>query len=92
MTAGIAFLDILHMAAQRGRAAVADGVKGSSLMSAGYVAPLREEVCFVPAEDIGHFRPVFRHRSGLAAAGRMRSIAPSISSGLFVERKALSER
>lgn len=90
MPARIALFHILHMAAQSRRAAVADRCEGFSLMSAEHVAPLCEELFFIRAEDIGHFEPMFSHRSGGMA--RIRSSEPSVSSGLLVERTALSER
>ena len=94
MPARIALLHILHMAAESGRTAVADGLASFSLMSAEHVAPLCEELFFVGAEDVGHFEPTLSHRSGgmaLLAAGT-RSSEPSVSSGLLVDRTALSER
>ncbi len=64
-----------------------------SLLSAEHVAPLREELFFVRAEDIGYFEPMFSHRSGgMALAERPRSSEPSVSNGLLVERRALSDR
>lgn len=93
MPARIALLYILHMAAKSGRTAVANRLESSSLMRTEYVSPLREELFFVPAEDIGHFEPMFSHRSGgTVLAARTRSSEPSISSGLRVERMAVSER
>jgi len=81
------------MAAERGGAAVADCLESLSLMGVDYVAPLREELFFVPAEDIGHFEPMLCHRFGaVASAARISSTEPSVSSGLLVERTALSER
>jgi hypothetical protein len=53
-------------------------------MSAKHMAPLREELFFVPAEDIGYFEPMLSHR--------IRSSEPSVSNGLLVERTALSDR
>ena len=92
MSARIALLHILHMTAERGGAAVADGYKGFSLMSAEHLTPLCEELFFIPAEDIGHFEPMFSHRrGGTVLTLRTRLIEPSISSGLLVERTALSE-
>ncbi len=88
MTARIALFHILHMAAERGGAAVTDRCEGFSLIGAEHMAPLCEELLFVRAEDIGHFEPVFSHRSG-GAILRVRSSEPSISSGLFVERTAI---
>ncbi len=93
MPARIALLHVLHMAAQSGRTAVADRFESFSLMSAQYMAPFREELFFVRAEDIGYFEPMFSHRSGgMAVAERTRSSEPNVSSGLLVERMALSER
>ena len=61
MSARIALLHILHMAAERGGAAVADCLESLSLMSPDYVAPFREVLFFVGAEDIGHFEPMLHH-------------------------------
>src|SRR6266852_3545789 len=90
MPTRIALFHILHMAAESGRAAVADRFEGFALWSAEHVAPLSEELLFVRAEDIGYFEPMFSHRSG--GMERTRSSEPSVSSGLLVERTALSER
>ncbi len=91
MSARIALLHILHMAAERGGAAVADCFESLSLMSPDYVTPFREELLFVGAEDIGHFEPMFPH-GFFGTEERIRSIESRPSSGLFVERTALSER
>ena len=91
MPARIALFHILHMAAESGRTAVADRFESFSLMSAEHVAPLREELFFVGAEDIGHFEPMFRHFF-FGREERTRSIESRLSRGLFVERTALSER
>lgn len=88
MPARIAFFHILHMAAERGGAAVADRLESFSLMSAERVAPLREELFFVGAEDIGHFEPMLSH----CLTERTRSSEPRVSNGLLVDRTALSER
>src|SRR5271169_4326218 len=90
----LSLFHILHMAAESGRTAVADGLESFSLMSAEPLAPLCEKLFFVGAEDVGHFEPTLSHRSGgraLLAAGT-RSSEPSVSSGLLMERMALSER
>ena len=92
MPARIALFHILHMAAESGRTAVADRCEGFSLMSAEHVAPLCEELFFIPAEDIGHFEPMLSHRCGGRAAAGIRSSEPSVSRGLLVERTTLSER
>ena len=92
MSARITLFDILHMAAQSGGAAVADGSEGFPLRGVEYVTPLCEELFFVRAEHIGHFEPVFPHSPGAGLAERTRSSEPSISSGLLVERTALSAR
>jgi len=93
MPALIALLHVLHMAAESGRTAVANRLESFSLMRTEYVSPLCEELFFVRAEDIGHFEPKLSHRSGrIVLAARTRSREPSISSGLLVERIALSER
>lgn len=84
MSARITLFDILRVSTERGGTAVADRLKGLALMSAGHVTPLREELFFVGAEDIGHFEPMFSHRS--------RSSEPNVSNGLRVERTAVSER
>ncbi len=91
MSARIALLDILHMPAQSGCTAVADSREGFLLMRAEDVTPSSEELFFVGAEDIGHFEPMLSHLF-LGVEGRTRSIEPSVSSGLLVERTALSER
>src|SRR5579862_6694257 len=90
MTARVALFHMLHMAAERRGAAVANRREGFSLIGAEHMAPLCEELFFVRAEDIGHFEPMFSHRSGEMA--RTRSSESSASSGLLVERTALSER
>ena len=93
MPARIALFHILHVAAEGGRAAVADRCKSFSLMRTKHVAPLCEELFFVGAEDIGHFEPMLSHGcGGMAVAARIRSSESNVSSGLFVERMALSER
>ena len=93
MSARITLFHILHMAAERGGAAVANRLEGFSLMRAQHVAPLREKLFFMRAEDIGYFQPMLSHRCvGVVAAARTRSSEPSVSSGLLVERTALSER
>ena len=90
MAARITLLHVLYMSAERRGAAVADRRESFSLISAENVAPLREELFLVRAEDIGHLEPMFSHRSG-GLALRVRSSASSVSSGLFVERTALSD-
>ena len=91
MPARIALLHILRMAAEGGRAAVANRCEGLSLLETEYMSPLREEVFFVSTEDIGHLGPMFFHRlGGTSFVARTRSSEPSISSGLLVERKAVS--
>ena len=91
MPAGIALLYIFHMAAEGGRAAVANCSEGFSLMSTEHVSPSREEIAFVHAENIGHFEPMFPHRPGLMVlAARTRSSEPSSSSGLLMERTVVS--
>ena len=91
MPARIALFRIFHMAAEGGRAAVANRLEGLSLTSREHVPPSREEIAFVHAEDIGHFEPMFPHRPGLiVVAARTRSIEPSSSSGLLTERTAVS--
>ena len=91
MSARIALLHILHMAAERGRAAVADCVECLSLMGTDHMPPFSKELFFVDAEDIGHFEPMFFH-GFFGTEERTRSIESRLSSGLFVERTALSER
>jgi hypothetical protein len=91
MPAGIALLYIFHMAAEGGRAAVANRAEGFSLMSTEHVPPSLEEIALVHAENIGHFGPMFPHRFRLTmVAARTRSIEPKSSSGLLVERTAVS--
>jgi len=93
MPTRIALFPILQMAAERRCAAAADRFEGLAPMGAEQVAPLSEELFSVPAEDIGHFEPMLSHRSGgtVLAAGT-RSSEPSVSSGLRVDRTALSAR
>src|ERR1019366_1052407 len=86
-----AFIALIHMAAQSGRTAVANRFKRFSLMRTRYGSPLLEESAFVLAEYIGHFEPMFVHRlGGMALSARTRSSEPSSSSGLLVERAAVS--
>lgn len=93
MPARIALFHVLHMPAESGGAAVADRFKSLSLMRTENLSPLGEELFLVRAEDIGHFEPTLSHRSGgTVLAARTRSSEPNISSGLLVERMALSER
>ncbi len=67
--------DAHKAAGQDSRAAVANRCEGFSLMSTKHVAPSREELCFVGAEDIGHFGPMLSHRcGGRALLLRTRSI------------------
>jgi hypothetical protein len=81
------------MPAKSGGAAVADGFKRLSLMRTKHWSPPREKLFLVRAEDIGHFEPMLSHRSGgTVFAARTRSSDSSVSSGLLVERTALSER
>ncbi len=87
MPARIALLHRLHVAAEGGRAAIANRPESFLLMRAEYTPPLGEEVLFVCAEDIGHFEPMFSHRRGVF---RIRLSVPSSSSGLLVERTVLS--
>ena len=91
MPARIALFYILHVAAEGGRAAVANRGEGLLLLRTQYVSPPREEILFVGAEDIGHFEPMLSHLF-LEGEERTRSIEPSVSSGLLVERTAVSER
>jgi len=91
MPAGIALFDFLHMAAESGGAAVANRFERASLLGTDDVPPLLEEVFFVSAENIGHFGPMRGHRfGGVSLVARIRSREPSISSGLRVERTAVS--
>jgi hypothetical protein len=91
MSARIALLDILHMPAQSGCTAVADRCESFPLMRAEHMAPASKELLFVGAEHIGHFEPMLSHLF-LEGEERTRSIEPSVSSGLLVERTAVSER
>ena len=91
MPALVALLHILPMAAEGGRAAVANRFEGLSLPGAENMSPLCEEFSFVGAEHIGHLGPMRLHRrGGTVLAARTRSRPPSISSGLLVERTVLS--
>ena len=64
MPAGIAPFDVFHVAAERGRAAVANRFEGASLLRTDDMSPLLKELFFVSAEDIGHFGPMRGHRFG----------------------------
>jgi|1186.fasta_scaffold1013751_1 hypothetical protein len=93
MPARVALFHVLHVPAEGGGAAVADGFESLSLMRTENLSPLGEELFLVRAENIGHFEPMLFHCSGgMALVARTRSSEPSISSGLLVERMALSER
>ena len=89
----IALLHILHMAAEGSRAAVANRSEGPPLSGTENVSPLREELSFVCAEDIGHFGPMLAHRfRETVRAGWSRLRESSSSIGLFVERMVLAAR
>ena len=91
MSAGIALLHAVRMIAEGCRAAVADRVERSSLMGTEYMSPFCEELSFVRAEDIGHFKPMLPHfLDGTVLAARIRSSVPSVSSGLLVVRTVTS--
>ena len=91
MSARIALLHVLHVAAKGGRAAVANRGESLSLPGTQNMSPLCEELLFVSAEDIGHLRPMVVHRFGvMSLVARTRSSEPSISSGLLVERMVAS--
>lgn len=62
MPARIALLYQFHVTAESGRAAIADGLEGFLLMSPEYMTPPGEEILFVRAENIGHFKPMLSHR------------------------------
>jgi hypothetical protein len=55
---------LLHMAAQSGGSACANILEGFSLLAGQYVPPPSQKVVSMCAEDIGHFQPMFTHRSG----------------------------
>ena len=59
-----ALIALVHMAAQSGRSASADIVEGFSLGPGEYAPPAGQKIVSISAEDIGHFRPMFIHRSG----------------------------
>ena len=93
MPALIALFHILHMATEGSRAAVANRCEGLSLLGIEDLSPLREELSFVGAENIGHFEPMLTHRfreTGRAGWSRLRESSSSI--GLFVERMVLAAR
>ena len=52
MATRIALLYIFHMAAEGGRAAVANCSEGFSLMSTEHVSPSREEIAFVDRKSV----------------------------------------
>ena len=68
MSAVVALLNILHVAAEGGRAAVANRFKGFSLTSAKHMSPSREEIAFIFAKNIGQFKSLFPHRFGSSMA------------------------
>ncbi len=91
MAARIALLRILGVPAEGRGAAVANRLEGLSLLRTEYVSPVREEILFVRAKDVGHFEPTFVHprvggRCGVACTRSSESI---VSSGLLVERMAI---
>ena len=93
MPALIALLHILHMATEGCRAAVANRSEGLPLPGIENVSPLREELSFVSAEDIGHFGPMLAHRfRETVCAGWSRLRESSSSIGLLVERIVLAAR
>src|ERR1039457_6204088 len=93
MPALVALLHILHMAAKGGRAAVANRLESFSLLRTEHMSPLREEIAFVFAEDIGHFEPILAHGfREVVCAGSSRLRESSSSIGLLVERTVLSAR
>ena len=81
---------MLHMTAQGGGAAITNIREGFSLPRGEHVTPLSQKIVFVCAENIGHFEPMFVHRSGLnvLAAWTMSSGSRS-SNGLVVARTAV---
>jgi len=91
MPARIALFHVLHMTAESGRAAVADGLESFSLVRTECVSLLGEKLFLVRAENIGHFEPMLVHRSGLnVLAVLTMSSGSNNSSGLVVERVAVS--
>jgi hypothetical protein len=95
MAARIALLHIFRVPAEGRGPAVANRFEGLSLLRTEHPPPLRQEILFVRAKDIGHFEPRFVHllgglRGGTSFAARTRSSEPSISRGLLVERMAVS--
>ena len=88
-----ALIALVHMAAEGGRAAVANRLERLPLMGTQHRSPSLEEVALVCAKDIGHFEPMVAHRSGeVDLAARTRSSGPSNSNGLLVERIAVSAK
>src|SRR5258705_9111978 len=57
-------VELPHMAAEGGGSAVANIREGFSLLTGQHLAPLGQKIVFVDAENIGHFQPMFTHRSG----------------------------
>jgi hypothetical protein len=93
MSALIALFHILHMATEGSRAAVANRREGLPLPGIENMSPLREELSFVSAEDIGHFGPMLAHRfCETVRAGWSRLRESSNSMGLLVERMVLAAR
>jgi len=79
------------MATQGGSAAITNIREGFPLPWGEHVTPASQKIVFVCAENIGHFRPMFVHGSGLnVLAAFMMSSGSNNSSGLMVERVAVS--
>ena len=83
-----ALIALVYMAAKGGRAAVANRGEGLLLVRTQYVSPLREEILFVGAENIGHFQPMLVHR--LRRMVWTKVIGSNSSRGLVVVRTATS--
>ena len=82
---------ILHMATQGCGAAITNIREGFPLPWGEYVTPTSQKIVFVCAENIGHFEPMFAHRSALnVLAALTMSSGSNNSSGLVVERVAVS--
>ena len=88
MPARIALLRVFRVPAEGRGATVANRLEGFFLLRTEHMSPVREEIFFVRAKDVGHFEPTLVHLGSRWLCTR--SSEPSISSGLLVERMAVS--
>jgi hypothetical protein len=85
-----ALIALVDMAALRGCSTSGNILEGLSLLAGKRVSPPDQKVVPVPAEDIGHFQPMFPHHSdGNALAAWIMLSGSSNSRGLTVARTAV---